>query len=508
MNVAYLIDRKATEWPELPAILPEDGPALDWRGFAERVARLAGAIAAQGVEPGDRIALLAPNGPAFLEITLAAARMGAVIVPLNWRLAPKEIAFQLADADCALLFLDAKFEALVEGIDGLATIAIGGGAPEYDSLIAGAEPLDLAPVTPDDPLGIFYTGGTTGVPKGVVLTHQNLLSNATHVAPRMGYGPSDTHLHAAPMFHLADLGGTFAQLFGGGAHAFQAKFEPAGFFAAVERHRVSTTVLAPTMLAMALRDPAVSRHDLASLRRLNYGGSPITGAVLRQALDVLPCELSQGYGQTEATHTVCILSPEDHVAALDRPELLRSCGKPVEGVLLRIADEDDRPVETGTVGEVQVRAPTVMKGYWRREAETAAALKGGWLHTGDLGARNAAGYVTLVDRKKDMIVTGAENVFSTEVENALASHPAVVEVAVIGVPDETFGERVHAVVVAAAGSAPDEADLQAHARKAIAGYKIPRSVEFVEALPKSAAGKVRKADLRAPYWAQYDRKTN
>ncbi|MDH3234410.1 MAG: long-chain-fatty-acid--CoA ligase [Alphaproteobacteria bacterium] len=508
MNISYLVDRSAIERPHAPALLLDDGPPVTWERLAERIGRLAAAIAARGAKAGDRVALLAPNGPAFLETLLAAARIGAVIVPLNYRLSPAEINFQLTDADCALWFVDASFADLAEAT-GIAVpkvaIAPGGGA--YEAMIEGAgAPVDLVPVAPDHTLGIFYTGGTTGLPKGVMLTHQNLLSNATHVAPRMHHQPDDIHLHAAPMFHLADLGATFAQLLAGGAHCFLAKFDAEGLASAVERHRVTTVGLPPTMLDMALRGDAAERHDLSSLRRINYGGSPITDAVLKRAFKVLPCELAQGYGQTEATQTITMLPPEDHRRAVDRPELLRTCGKPVDGVQVIIGDPHDQPVPVGEIGEVLVRGPIVMKGYWRREAETAEALRGGWLHTGDLGRRDAEGYITLVDRRKDMIITGAENVFSTEVENALTSHADVVEAAVVGVPDENYGERVHAVVVLRDGAAPDEAALMAHCRAQIGGYKIPRSFEFISELPKTGAGKVRKAELRAPHWEGHDRK--
>jgi len=508
VNISYLVDRSAVERPQAPALLLDDAAPVTWERLAERIGRLAAAIAARGVKAGDRVALLAPNGPAFLETMMAAARIGAIIVPLNYRLSPAELNFQLADAECALWFVDESFAGLAEatGIE-VPKVAIAPGGGEHEAMIESAgAPADLVPVTPNHTLGIFYTGGTTGLPKGVMLTHQNMLSNATHVAPRMNHRPDDIHLHAAPMFHLADLGGTFAQLLAGGTHCFLAKFDAEGVAGAVERHKVTTIGLPPTMLDMALRGDAAERHDMSSLRRINYGGSPITDAVLKRAFDVLPCEFVQGYGQTEATQTITLLSAEDHRRAVDRPELLRTCGKPVDGVQVIIADPHDRPVAAGEIGEVLVRGPNVMKGYWRREAETVEALRGGWLHTGDLGRRDEEGYITLVDRRKDMIITGGENVFSTEVENALTSHDEVIEAAVVGVPDDQYGERVHAVVVLRDGAQPDEAGLQAHCRARIGGFKIPRSFEFIAELPKTGAGKVRKAELRAPHWQNQDRK--
>ncbi len=503
MNVTYLIDRLADISPDAPATLADDRPPVTWADFRTRVATLAGALRARGVGPGDRVALLCRNRAEFLEVVLGCAWIGAIVVPLNYRLAPAEIAFQLDDSGAGLLFVeDACADIAAAANAELDRVAIGDPNGPYDDLIARAEPLaDAADLPGDHTLGIFYTGGTTGVPKGVMLTHQNLLSNASHVVRYQGYNPADVHLHAAPMFHLADLGGTFGHLFGGGAHVFLPQFTPAGFFEAMARHHGSTVLLAPTMVDRLTREPPGHGLDLSSWRQLCYGGSPITEATLKRAFDLLPCALVQGFGQTEATQTVCIMGPEDHRRALDEPHLLRTCGRPVAGVHARIVDEDLTLLPPGAVGEIVVRGPTVMKGYWNRPEETAAALRGGWLHMGDLGSRDAEGFITLFDRKKDMIVSGGENVFSPEVENALAAHPDVVECAVIAVPDERFGERVHAVVVLAEGSVSDEAALQAHCRAMIGGYKVPRSFDFLEALPKTAYGKVQKSVLRERYWA-------
>lgn len=366
MNITYLVDRAAAETPDAPAVLHDEGVTLSWAALSERIGRLAAALAARGIGVGDRVALLALNRPGYLEVLLAVARLGALIVPLNYRLAPAELRFQLDDADCALWFVDAAFAdlAAATGIDlPIVTIAPGEPGQALEAMIAGEEaPRDLAAVAPSHPLGIFYTGGTTGQPKGVLLTHQNLLSNATHVAPRTQYGPEDVHLHAAPMFHLADLGATFAQLLGGGAHCFLPKFSPQGLFAAIERFGVTSMTLAPTMLDMALRGTEAEAHDLSSLRTINYGGSPITDAVLKRALDIFQCDISQGYGQTEATHTIANLSAENHRRAANEPALLRSCGKPVAGVQVMLAGPDGAPVAEGEIGEVLVRGPTVMKG--------------------------------------------------------------------------------------------------------------------------------------------------
>ena len=502
MNITYLVDRLADVSPEAPAMLSDTAPPVPWAAFRDRVARLAGALRDQGVEAGDRVALLCRNRAEFLEVVLGCAWIGAIVVPLNYRLASAEIAFQLEDSGAGLLFVEDACADIAAGANpDLKHIAIGAPDSPYEDLIARAAPLaEAADLPGDHTLGIFYTGGTTGVPKGVMLTHQNLLSNASHVVRYQGYTPADVHLHAAPMFHLADLGGTFGHLFGGGAHVFLPQFTPAGFFAAMARHGGTTVLLAPTMVDRLTREPPDPSLDLSAWRQLCYGGSPITEATLRRAFDLLPCSLLQGFGQTEATQTVCIMSSEDHRRALDEPRLLRTCGRPVAGIHARIVDEDLNPLPAGEVGEVVIRGPTVMKGYWNRPEETQAALRGGWLHMGDLGSRDAEGFITLVDRKKDVIVSGGENVFSPEVENALAAHPDVVECAVIAVPDERWGERVHAVVVLAEGSAADRAALEAHCRTLIGGYKVPRSFDFLDALPKTAYGKIQKSALRDRYW--------
>ncbi len=509
MNCAYLLDRLADLSPGSPAIVTPGGAVRTWRETRERAARVAGGLGARGVRPGDRVAVLAPNHPHYLETYLALAWMGAVAVPLNTRLSSAELGFQVEDAGVGLWLVDASLlDRAAEVAPGLEAVLMGDGAPEARGGAASLEGLarsgpaqeDLVTVAPEATLGIFYTGGTTGVPKGVMLTHGNLLANALNVATAVDYRPGDIHLHAAPLFHLADLGATWALMLSGGAHAFLPRFSPEGFLEAAERQRITATVLAPVMVTGIVRSPDVARRELSAWRLLHYGGSPMAEETLARALEALPCGLVQGYGQTEATQMVCLMTAAEHRAAAARPALLRSCGRPVQGVQVRVAGEGGAPVRPGDTGEVIVRGPTVMKGYWNRPAETAEALRGGWLHTGDLATVAAEGFVYILDRKKDMIISGGENVFSVEVENALASHPAVLEAAVIGVPDDAWGERVHAVVVLAPGRTATPDELQRHCRALIGGYKVPRSVEIREGLPRTPSGKIRKATLREPYW--------
>ena len=497
--------------PRAPALM--HGHRLqDWAETRERVGRVAAALSARGIAAGDRVALLALNGPEFFEFLLGAVALGAVIVPLNHRLSAAELGFQLTDSGASLLALSAELGELAAATGFAAPqLVLGGPDDELEPLIVGHDGLpDLPELAADHTLGIFFTGGTTGTPKGVMLSHRNIIANGSQLGPAIGYRPGDVHLHAAPMFHLADLGSLFAQLFTGpSAHAFAPRFLPAEVAAAIARYGATTTVMAPTMVAMFVRDEAVPGHDLSSLRLLHYGGSAIGEAVLRETCALLDCDLFQGYGQTEATQGICFLGTADHRAALNgQSHLLGSCGKPVPGVQVRLVDENLTPVALGEIGEIVVRSPAVMAGYWRREEETAAALPGGWLLTGDLARRDAEGYFHIVDRRKDMIVSGGENIYSAEVENALSLHPGVAEAAVIAVPDSRLGERVHAVVVARDGEEVFERELQDHCRDLIGGFKIPRSFEFLPALPKSAAGKVRKAELRQPHWQDHQRQVD
>jgi len=509
VNISYLLDRQAGLAPERTAMLLEDGGVRSWAETRSRVDRLAGGLRDLGVARGDRIGILALNGPHYLEASWAAARLGAILQTMNMRLAPPELAHQIADAGPKLMLVSPELAELgAAAAPDLRTFAVGAGSGPgtAEDLISSSAPLD-APVrlAPDDTLAIFYTSGTTGTPKGVMISHRNVLANSAFLLPAIGYAADDITLHAAPMFHVSDFCASFAQLLASGRHAFLPRFAPEAVPAAVERYKATNLILVPAMINALVRHPAVSKHDLSSWRLLFYGGAPISEDLLKRCFGQLPCGLAQGYGQTEATHTICVLSEDDHRRALDEPHLLRSCGQPLVGVELRIAGEDGTVLPPGDVGEVTVRAANVMKGYWNQPQATAETVRDGWLHTGDLGRLDGDGYLTLVDRKRDMIVSGGENVYSAEVENALEGHPSVIEAAAIAVPDETMGERVHAVVVLADGVGAGEEALREHCRATIAGFKLPRSFTFADALPRTAAGKVRKDELRAPHWTNSNR---
>jgi acyl-CoA synthetase (AMP-forming)/AMP-acid ligase II len=504
MYLTQGLHRAARQTPHLPATICGDR-VRTWAECHERVARLAAVLTHLGLAPGGRVAMLALNSDRYHEYLLAVPWAGGVVVPVNTRWSAAEIAFSLVDAGVETLVVDDAFVGLLPEVRaaarGVRHVLHWGEDPTpegtlpVEALIAEHRPAPDAVRGGDDPFGIYYTGGTTGTPKGVVLTHTNLATSALGSAASGAFlVPGGRLLHAAPMFHLADGASWVARNALGGTHVIVPSFTPAGVAAAIERHRVTDTLLVPTMIQMLVDDPGTADADLSSLRRLLYGASPISQAVLARAAARLPgVAFTQAYGMTELSPVTTLLLPADH----DDERLRRSAGRAAPHAEVRIVDDEDREVPRGTVGEIVARGGHVMAGYWNRPQETAAAVRDGWMHTGDGGYMDDEGYVFVVDRIKDMIISGGENVYSAEVENALAAHPAVASCAVIGVPDDDWGERVHAVVVLAAGAATSESALREHVKERIAGYKAPRTVEFVDALPISGAGKVLKRELRA-----------
>ncbi len=465
------------------------------RTYAElgsRCRRLAGGLRALGLAPGDRVGVIGLNSDRYLELYLGVPAAGFVLVPVNSRLAPAEMRAILADAGVSVLFADADYPGAA---DVRQVLTMPG---DYEDLIAGADDADLgAGVAENDLAALFYTSGTTGAAKGAMHTHRSLVASALHFMATWPFDRQTRWLVASPMFHTGGIIGTLATVWAGGTHIIMPRFDPDLAVDLIEREAVTHTLLVPTMLGAAAQAQLDRPRDVSSLRYLSHGASPISAETLRRARRAFPgAELLHVYGTTEATPITTLLPHEELI--LDTPRV-RSCGQPATGVEVRIVDSSQADVPPGTVGHILVRSASLMAGYWQQPEATAEVMQGDWYRTGDLGYRDDESYLYLVDRAKDMIVSGGENIYSTEVEDALASHPAVEEAAVFGVPDPRWGESVYAVVYARRQVSAEE--LVAQCRQRIAGFKVPRDVELrTEPLPKSAAGKILKRELREPHW--------
>src|SRR6266850_2543128 len=467
---------------------------LTFRELHDRVGRIAGALTRHGFKAGDRLALLLPNEREFIELVYACAWLGLIVVPLNTRLSEKEIDHVLVDATPKGLIRHSSLAA--------PTVQL----PWQQVL--DAEPLDLTteshPDTFYDPHATFaliYTSGTTGLPKGVALTHANILANVDHVNYWMRYREGGVYLHAAPIFHIADFPFMFASPAFGTCQTTIPRFSPQTFCQTVEREHVTHTVLVPTMINMLTQFEELKNYDLTSLERLGYGGSPIAPELIHRTREVLPnAELTQVYGLSE---TGFLTGLQNHEHTETR---LTSCGRACPGVDVRIVDDAGKEVGVGQTGELVARGANIMRGYWNNVKETNLAFRDGMFRTGDIGYQDAEGYFYLLDRLKDMIVTGGENVYSGEVEAVIYQHPAVREVAVFGIPDPQWGELVMACVVVKPGMALTADELVAHCRQSLASYKIPRRVEFQDTdLPKSGSGKILKRVLRDCFWVHQTR---
>jgi len=490
--------------------------------LSRRVGGLGAALDELRVAGGGRLGVLAANSLAHAEWWLGVPAFGRVLVDLNFRLTLEEVAFMIDDSAVEVLLLDdGRLElgsALRERCPSLQALvhAGPGSCPDgwlaYEELIA--RPASPPPGLDEHQLAtISYTGGTTGRPKGVMLSQGNLLANARHNLVATGHRHDDRFLHIPPMFHVAGTSNLFAATWVGATQVILPRFDAHTVAETIERERITHAVLVPTMLDMLLRVLDERPTDLSSLRNLQYAASPISPALQRRALQRLQCELAQFYGMTETAPTVTHCTPEDHRrgAAGEEPykTRLRSMGAPVPGVQVQIRGADGAELLPGEIGEVWVRGPNVMLGYWQRPEATDAALVDGWYRSGDAAYADSDGYLYMVDRLKDMIISGGENVYSVEVEAALVEHVSVLEAAVFGVPDAQWGEAVHAVAVLAEGADVSGAELIDHCRPRVAGFKVPRSIELRTApLPKSGAGKVLKRELRDPHWSGHERRVN
>ena len=488
-----------------------------FREFADRVARLAGALQKLGMQTGDRVAMLSLNSDRFLEYQMAVPWGGGVLNPCNIRWSPAEILYSLEDSGSTILLVDETFRPLVEQFRresrSLREVIYCGDAETparmhgYEALLAAADAVPDAARRGEDLAGIFYTGGTTGFPKGVMLSHTNMCSSALALHAEGLASGGGTYLHAAPMFHLADMGFSLVHWIEGNTHSIIPAFNPEAVLDMLERDRATHVLLVPTMIQMLVDHPAMKKpRDLSALKTIIYGASPIAEAVLVRAMDALPgVGFVQAYGMTELSPLATVNPAWYHTEEGRKLGKLRSAGRAGYCIELRIVDGKGDETPRGTVGEIVVRGPNVMHGYWNKPELTAAAIRNGWMHTGDGAYMDNDGFVFIADRLKDMIISGGENVYSGEVENALAQHSGVAACAVIGVPSEQWGEAVHAVVVRKPGSDTSAEALIDHCKTLIAGYKCPRSVAFVDGLPLSGAGKVLKTKLREPFWQGRER---
>jgi acyl-CoA synthetase (AMP-forming)/AMP-acid ligase II len=474
--------------------LARDGRLLTFRELHTRVEGIAATLTSRGLSVGDRLALLLPNGPDYIELIYACSMLGVIAVPLNTRLSTKEIDRVLEDAR-------------PHGIVRHSSLAVPGVQLSWqqvidkESLPITSDPAPKIFYEPEAVLGLIYTSGTTGQPKGVMVTHGNVLADIHNFNYWMRYTEGGVYLHAAPIFHIADFPSMFAAPAFGAAQITIPKFSAQTFCETVQRNQVTHTVLVPTMINLLTQFPDVKKYDLSSLQVLAYGGSPMAPELVHRTRELLPkVKLIQVYGLSE-TGFLTGLQDQEHTE-----DKLMSCGRPSPGVDLLVTDTSGKQVAPGQSGELIVRGANVMRGYWNNPEETAKALRDGFFRTGDIGSQDAAGYFYILDRLKDMIVTGGENVYSGEVEAVIYGNSAVREVAVFGVPDPQWGELVMACVVLKPGATPSADDLVAFCRRSLASYKIPRRVEFLETdLPKSSSGKMLKRTLRERFWTRQQR---
>jgi len=483
--------------------------------------RFANSLLAQGLNKGDRFTYISLNSIDMVIMYYGAAKVGVIPVPLNYRLAPREVLYIVNDSCSKLVFSQPEFSDGVDAVSGefenvQALIHLSSGKDRkgwfrYDNWLVDDDSKPVTDIVDTDQLYQMYTSGTTGLPKGVMSNHYSVCENITSGILFAGMEVSrERSLIVAPMYHVAAAVTAMLVIARGGSLVMVDAFDPVNVVNKLEGEKITIVTLVPAMIqACLIHVPDLDSRDFSSLRRITYGASPIAKEVLVNAIDKFGCEFSQGFGMTELSCIATGLSAEDHIRAVEsEPELLTSAGRAVLGTDVRIADENDQEVPYGTVGELQVRGPQVMTGYWNRPDATAETLKGGWMHTGDAARMDEHGYIYIQDRIKDMIVSGGENIYPAEVENALFQHPAVADAAVIGIPSEQWGESVLAFLVVQGDEKPTTEDLIEFCRSHLAGYKLPRQVEFVDVLPRNASGKVLKNQLREPYWEGIERKVN
>ncbi len=510
------LDYHAREHPE--AEFAVCGPRrLTYAEARNAANRFANALIESGLGVGDRVAILGKNCLEYPILYFGAAKAGVVPVPLNFRLAPPEWAYIVNDAGAKLLIAAGPFVQAAEPLrrelpSGTRYVAIGASLPgweDYDAWV-GAQPATDPDrgITADHDLYQMYTSGTTGRPKGAVVLHGRAVTNLLQCMLAMPLHLGDRFLMVAPYYHTAAATCSFLAVAGGGSLFIQEDFNPVEVIRALSEESIHSAMLVPAMIqACLVMVPGVAERQYPALKRLIYAASPIAEQTLRRAIEVFKCDFVQAYGMTESGPVLTLMLPEDHRRAMaSRPELLLSAGRAVAGVALRIVDGLGNPLPPGEMGEITARGPMLMKGYWNMPEATAETLRDGWIHTGDAGTLDAEGYLYIQDRVKDMIVSGGENIYPRTVEEVLFRHPAIADAAVIGVPDQQWGETVKAVVVLREGQSATEAEIIEFARGQLGHFQCPRSVDFVSALPRNPSGKVLKRELREPYWRGHTRR--
>lgn len=511
MTFDDFITHWAEDRPERPALREEDR-VYSYGQLEEWTAQIAAYLQKAGLKKGDRIVWIGKNSDLYFTLFYGAARLGVVMVPVGWRLAPAEWAFIVNDTKARLLFTGPGFDELGKTLSSeLIHIEKIITADEARADIAATQRTPFEPASADDAVLQLYTSGTTGNPKGAVLSNRNLFglrknSNDAEL-PYTKWDDDEVVLVAMPCSHIGGTGLGIMAVGSGLPGLILSEFTPDGFFDAVEQGGVTRLFIVPAALHILLQHPRCASVDFSRLKYILYGAAPIPLELLRQCIGMFKCEFMQAYGMTETTGTICMLPPEDHDPAGNAR--MRSAGKPLPGVELKIIGADNDEVPMGDVGEIWTRSTNNMIGYWNLPDATEKTMaKGGWVKTGDAGYLDEDGYLFIHDRVKDMIISGGENVYPAEVESAIYGHPDVLEVAVIGIPDAKWGEAVKAVCVPKSGVTIDPDTIIAWARERIAGFKVPRSVDIIPALPRNASGKILRKDLRAPYWEGYDRQIN
>jgi acyl-CoA synthetase (AMP-forming)/AMP-acid ligase II len=503
------------------------GKRWTFQEFYDRVNRLSHCLKVFGIRKDDKVAILHPNCHYFLEAYYGIAQIGAISVPINYRLSPREIAFILGDSESRALIVDPMFREQVSSIRGEIRriekiIWTGEGKTNegpcdlnYEMVLrqTEADRFSETQITGEDIAQIYYTSGTTGRPKGVMLSHKNVMTHALGTIAEVHLTDGDVWIHVAPLFHLADAWATWAITWVGATHVLVREFDPKVVLETIGREKVTLTNLIPTMLNLMVNHPDVGKYDYRSLRVLLSGGAPIAPEVVRKIVETFKCDYIQTYGMTETSPYLTLSVLKDHLKKLSYEDQLRfksKTGKEFIGVELKVVNDRGEEIKKDEkeVGEILVKGDIVTKGYWKLPEETEKSIKDGWLYTGDMAMMDEEGYVTIVDRKKDMILTGGENVYSTEVENVLYMHPAILECAVVGVPDQKWGEAVKGIVVLKSGQKATAEEIIQFCKDKIAHYKAPKSIDFIDALPRTGSGKIHKKGLRDKYWKGYEKKVH